>query len=235
MEKIRNITLTSAVTAIAVIACAVLLVLYAFKNKTGYALISVVIISLFIVPFFLSFERRKPQARDVVPIAVMAALGTVGRIAFAMVAGVKPTTAIVIISGVAFGPQAGFLTGAVSALASNFFFGQGAWTPWQMLAWGLCGLFAGMFKNVGAIKGTKSLIAYGVFAGFMFGLIMNCWHIIGFVNPITTGAVITTLVASFYYDLTHVISTAVFLLLLGNMWLKKLERIKSKFDIMKTA
>lgn len=235
MERIRNKTLTNAVTAGAVIVCAVLLVFYAFKNKTGYALISAVIISLFIVPFFLSFERQKPKARDIVPIAVMAALGTVSRIAFAMVAGVKPTTAIVIISGVAFGPQAGFLTGAVSALASNFFFGQGAWTPWQMLAWGLCGLFAGMFKNAGAIKGTKSLIAYGVFAGFMFGLIMNCWHIIGFVNPITVGAIVTTFVASFYYDLTHVISTALFLLLLGNMWLKKLERIKSKFGIMGTA
>ncbi len=234
MDRTRNKNLTSAVTAAAVIACSVLLVFYAFKNKTGYALVSVVIISLSIVPFFLSFERRKPKARDIVPVAVMAALGTVGRIAFAMVAGVKPTTAIVIISGVAFGPQAGFLTGAVSALASNFFFGQGAWTPWQMLAWGLCGLFAGMFKNIGAINGTKSLILYGVFAAMMFGLIMNCWHVIGFVNPITAGAVITTLVASFYYDLSHVISTAVFLLLLGNMWIKKLERIKIKFDVMKT-
>ena len=235
MERIRNKKLTAAVTAFAVVACVVLLVLYALKNKSGYALVSVVIISLSIVPFFLSFERRKPKARDIVPIAVMAALATVGRIAFAMVAGVKPTTAIVIISGVAFGPQAGFLTGAVSALASNFFFGQGAWTPWQMLAWGLCGLFAGMFKNIGAIKGTKSLILYGVLASMMFGLIMNGWHIIGFVSPITAGAVITTLVASFYYDLVHVISTAVFLLLLGNMWLKKLARVKDKFGVMQTG
>jgi energy-coupling factor transport system substrate-specific component len=235
MDGIHKKNWTGLTTIIAVLICTVLLVFYAMKNKTGYALLSVMIISIFIVPFFLSFERQKPKARDIVPIAVMAALATVGRIAFAMVAGVKPTTAIIIISGVAFGPQAGFLTGAVSALASNFFFGQGAWTPWQMIAWGLCGLFAGLFKNIGAIKGTKSLIAYGVFAAFMFGLIMNCWHIIGFVSPITWGAVITTLLASFYFDLTHVISTAVFLLLLGHMWIKKLGRIKSKFNVLQTV
>jgi energy-coupling factor transport system substrate-specific component len=232
LDKTRNKKLTTAVTTVVVAVSIILLILYALKYNTGYALLSAVLVTMFIVPFFLSLEMRKPKARDIVPIAVMAALGVVGRIAFAAVAGVKPTTAVVIISGIAFGPQAGFLTGAVSALASNFFFGQGAWTPWQMLAWGLCGLLAGMFKNIGAIKGTKTLIAFGFFVSILFGLIMNCWHIIGFVNPITWGAVIATLTASLYYDLAHAVSTAIFLLLLGNVWLKKLERIKTKFGVM---
>jgi len=234
VDKIRNKRLTTAVTVVVLVVSITLLVLYALKYNSGYALVSAVMVTLFILPFFLSLEMRKPKARDIVPIAVMAALGVVGRIAFAAVPGVKPTTAIVIIAGVAFGPQAGFLTGAVSALASNFFFGQGAWTPWQMLAWGLCGLLAGGFKNIGAIKGAKSLVAFGFFVSILFGLIMNCWHIIGFVSPITWGAVIAVLTASLYFDLAHAVSTAIFLLILGNIWLKKLERIKMKFGVMQT-
>lgn len=234
MDKIRNKRLTTAVTVVVLAVSITLLFLYALKYNSGYALLSVIIVALFIVPFFLSLEKRKPKARDIVPIAVMAALGVVGRIAFAAVPGVKPTTAVVIIAGIAFGPQAGFLTGAVSALASNFFFGQGAWTPWQMLAWGLCGLLAGSFRNIGAIKGTKSLVAFGFFVSILFGLIMNCWHIIGFVSPITRGAVIATVTASLYYDLAHAFSTVIFLLLLGNIWLKKLERIKLKFGVMQS-
>ncbi len=232
MDRVRNKKLTSFVTASAVIISFVLLVLYAFKYKTGYALLSAAVVTMSVVPFFMSFERRKPKARDIVPIAVMAALGAVGRIAFAAIPGVKPTTAVVIIAGAAFGPQAGFLTGAVSALASNFFFGQGAWTPWQMLAWGLCGLLAGIFKKAGLIKGTKSLAAFGFLVSFLFGFIMNCYYIIGFVSPITWGAVITAIAASFYFDLTHAVSTAILLILVGKIWLKKLDRIKTKFGVL---
>lgn len=234
MDRVYKKRLTAVISAAAVIISFMLLFLYAFKYKGGYALLSAAIVALFIVPFFMSLETRKPKARDIVPIAVMAALGVVGRIAFFAVPGVKPTTAIVIIAGAAFGPQAGFLTGAVSALASNFFFSQGAWTPWQMLAWGLCGLLAGIFKNIGLIRGTKSLVAFGFIASFLFGLIMNCYYIIGFVSPITWGAVITAFAASFYFDLTHALSTAVLLLLLGKIWLKKLERIKIKYGVLQT-
>lgn len=232
MERVRKRKLTALSTAAAILLSIALLAVYSFKYNTGYALLSALMVSMFVIPFFLSFEARKPKARDIVPIAVMAALGAIGRIAFAAVPGVKPTTAIVIITGIAFGPQAGFLTGAVSALASNFFFGQGAWTPWQMLAWGLCGLLAGVFGKSGVFKGTKTLAFFGFIMSLLFGLIMNCWHIIGFVNPITFGAVIATLTASIYFDLVHAVSTAVFLLLLGKMWIGKLERIKRKFGIM---
>lgn len=234
MDRVRNKILTRIVTAAAVLVSLAMLLWYALRYKTGYALLSAAIVALAIIPFFISLEMRKPKAREIVPIAVMAALGAVGRIAFAAVPGVKPTTAIVIIAGAAFGPQAGFLTGAVSALASNFFFGQGAWTPWQMLAWGLCGLLAGMLKNVRLLKGTKSLMAFGFFASFLFSAIMNSYYIIGFVSPITWGAVITSFAASFSFDITHAVSTVVMLLLVGKIWLKKLERIKTKFGVLQT-
>lgn len=93
------------------------------------------------VPFILIFGR-KPQARDMVPIAVMAALGVVGRTVFAIVPlpNFKPVSAIVIMTGVVFGPESGFLTGALTGFVSNFIFGQGPWTPWQMFSWGMIGL-----------------------------------------------------------------------------------------------
>ena len=97
------------------------------------------------IPFFLVFDKKKPQARDMVPIAVMAAIAVVGRTVFEIIPlpNFKPCSAIIIITAVSFGPEAGFLTGALTALVSNFIFGQGPWTPFQMLAWGLIGLFAG--------------------------------------------------------------------------------------------
>lgn len=101
------------------------------------------------IPFFLVFEKKKPQARELVPIAVMAALGVVGRTMFELIPlpNFKPVSAIVIITAVAFGPETGFLTGALTGFLSNFIFGQGPWTPWQMFCWGMIGFLAGLLQN----------------------------------------------------------------------------------------
>ena len=109
------------------------------------------------LPFFLVFEKKRPQAREMVPIAVMAALAVTGRAVFSAVPlpNFKPCSAVVIITALSFGPEAGFLTGALTAFISNFIFGQGPWTPWQMFAWGLIGFLAGILKNAGAFRGRK--------------------------------------------------------------------------------
>lgn len=103
------------------------------------------------IPFFLVFDRRKPQARELVPVAVMAAIAVVGRAVFAIVPlpHFKPCSAIIMITAVVFGPETGFLTGALTAFVSNFLFGQGPWTPWQMFCWGLIGFLTGLMKNAG--------------------------------------------------------------------------------------
>ena len=103
------------------------------------------------VPFFARFERQKPRARELVPLAVMAALGVVGRTVFQIIPlpNFKPVSAIVIITGVAFGPEAGFMTGALTGFVSNFIFGQGPWTPWQMFCWGMIGFVAGRLQRRG--------------------------------------------------------------------------------------
>lgn len=109
------------------------------------------------LPFFFKFERQKPRPREMVPLAVMAALGVVGRTVFQLIPlpNFKPVSAIVIITGVAFGPEAGFLTGALTGFVSNFIFGQGPWTPWQMFCWGMIGLIAGKLQNAGFFAKAK--------------------------------------------------------------------------------
>ena len=114
-----------------------ILILCAYFNIEHTAVITLVTVILSIIPFFIHFEKQKPRPRDIMPIVVLSAIAVAGRIIFAPFPNFKPVSAIVIISGVCFGKQNGFMTGAITALASNMFFGQGPWTPWQMYAWGL--------------------------------------------------------------------------------------------------
>lgn len=232
MESSQRKKLIVFLTAVCAVLSAVTIVFFSFRAETGYALSATIVIILSLLPFVAGFEAGKQKARDIVPIAVMAALAVVGRLAFAAIPSFKPMTAIVIIAGVVFGPQAGFLTGAVSALVSNFFFGQGLWTPWQMFAWGLCGLAAGLIGKTRLGKNRIFLSFFGFVSGYLFGIIMNIWHIIGFVRPVTRASVIAVMVASFSFDITHAVSTTIFLLLLGKVWIVKLERIKVKFGIL---
>ena len=109
-----------------------------------YYAVSFIIIGLAMLPFALMFEGRRPQARELVVIAVMVAVTVAGRAAFFMVPQFKPVVALVIISGAALGAQSGFMVGALSGFVSNFIFGQGPWTPWQMFAFGIIGFFAGV-------------------------------------------------------------------------------------------
>ena len=128
-----------------------------FGNRRYY-LCSILLIIFSMVPFFLSFEKRKPEAREIVTLAVMCAIAVASRAAFIMVPHFKPMVGIVIITGMAFGAEAGFLTGAVSGFVSNFLFGQGPWTPWQMFAFGIAGFLAGLLAKAGIIKGAKKSI-----------------------------------------------------------------------------
>ena len=118
----------------------------AFGNKLpgrSYYLTSTLILLEIMLPFFLAFEGRKPQARELVVIAVLCALAIAGRVVIP-IPNFKATYAIIMLSAVAFGPESGFLIGAMTALVSNFFFGQGPHTPWQMMAYGMGGFLAGL-------------------------------------------------------------------------------------------
>ena len=110
---------------------------------------------------FASFEASRPPLRQLMPTAVLAATAAAGRVLFAPIPDVKPVSAIAIVAGAALGRRSGFVVGAVAALVSNFFFGQGSWTPWQMYAWGLVGYLGGVLSDHGALERAWVLYAWG--------------------------------------------------------------------------
>lgn len=129
---------------VAIAATPVVLAACAIANFDQTALLTLVVVLASMGIFFASYEASRPRLRDIMPTVVLAALAAVGRILFAPIPDFKPVSAIAIIAGIAFGRKSGFMVGALAALASNFFFGQGPWTPWQMYAWGLVGYGAGL-------------------------------------------------------------------------------------------
>ena len=122
----------------------------------SYMLDSMVILIYTMIPFFMVFERRKPKAREIVLIAMMSALTSVVHMMFHFSVPIQAGTALVVISGVALGPEAGFLVGALSRFVCNFYMTQGAWTPWQMFCWGILGFLAGLAFNKANIEQLKS-------------------------------------------------------------------------------
>lgn len=199
-----------------------------------YLVISLILLFLAMLPFFMIFEDRKPQARELIIIAVLVALGVAGRGAFFMLPQFKPVAAIVIISAIAFGPETGFLVGCLTALVSNMFFSQGPWTPWQMFAFGMIGFVAGLFYRLGWLKTNRlSLCTFGFFSIFLiYGLIMNPASLLMFTTNISTASLIAVFISGAPMDLIHALSTAIFLAVLAKPFLEKLARIKKKYGLV---
>lgn len=215
----------------AVVLPPVLLVYITMTEMPYTAITSMAVIVLGMIPFFLQFEQSKPKPRDMVPIAVMSAIGALGRTLFGAIPSFTPVTAIIMITGMQFGARAGFLAGALSALASNMFLGQGPWTPWQMYAWGMIGLLAGILQRRGILKRRWILYVFGMLCGIGFGWFLNLQYIVSYVRPVTWSAILVSYVASAPMDIIHGLSTLLFLILLEKPWGKKLHRLKVKYGI----
>ncbi len=201
-----------------------------FYPERSYAFVSLIAVLLSCVPFFLSFEKKNNSTRKIVLLAVMTALSAAGRFIFAPVPFFKPVTAMVVIAGMYFGAEFGFLTGALSAFISNFYFGQGAWTPFQMFSWGIIGFIAGLLSSP-LIKSKILLIVYGALAGVFYSLMMDVWTVLwmdGYFNiERFFGAVITALPVTVKY----IVSNIIFLIILVPLFEKKIERLKTKYGI----
>ena len=144
----------------------------------------------------------------------------------------KPVLALVIISGAAFGGETGFLVGAVTMLVSNIMFGQGPWTPWQMFAMGMGGFLPGVLF-AGRPAGRTDLSIFGAAAALLvYGPVMNLGSLVIWQTNITWGMVLAALIAGFPFDLVHAASTVIFLWLIAEPMLEKLERVKIKYGIM---
>lgn len=199
-----------------------------------YFVISLAIAVYCMLPFFLIFEGRKPQARELLTIAVLVAIAVAGRAAFFMVPSFKPVVAVTIISAVCFGAESGFLVGALSMLSSNMLFGQGPWTLWQMFAAGIIGFLAGILFQKGWLKARKiSLCIYGFLATvFIYGGIMNPASLVMTSYAITKRNLLAIYMSGLPVDLVHASATVIFLWVASKPMIEKLERIKVKYGMI---
>ena len=232
-KKLNKRTLLATFLILILIPATILFGIF-FLNDRRYYFVSLLIVTYSLLPFFFVFEKRKPQARELVVIAVLVALAVAGRGAFFMVPQFKPVLAIVIISAIAFGAESGFLVGALTAFVSNFFFGQGPWTPWQMFAMGIIGFLAGILFQKGMLSRKKApLCIFGALATFIiYGGIMNPASVLMYTSALTWGSLIYSYVTGFWFDLVHAASTVFFLYVLTNPMLDKLDRIKVKYGLL---
>lgn len=232
-KRMTKRTLLSAAVIFLLVPATIFAGVWLLDNRK-YNLVSVLLIVFTMLPFFISFEHRKPQPRELVVIASLAAIAVAGRGAFFMLPQFKPVAAIVIIAGVCFGPESGFLVGAMAAFVSNFFFGQGPWTPWQMFCFGIIGFLAGVIFGKGILPRTRAaLCVYGGAAVlFLYGGIMNPCSVLMAQGTFTLSAVIASYITGFWPDVVHAGATVIFLFLIARPMMEKLDRVRIKYGLI---
>ena len=225
------------------VACAMILLFVPLTIFVGvtyfggryYNITALLVLAECMLPFLLVYEDRKPQARELVTVAVLCAMGVAGKSLFFMLPQFKPVMALTIIAGVALGGETGFLVGAVTMLVSNLFFGQGPWTPWQMFSMGIIGFLAGVLFRKGLLmRSRQALAVFGAFAAvFLYGGIMNpasaiMWN----AQALNWDMLLAYYVSGLPMDLIHAGATVIFLLLAAEPMLEKLDRIKVKYGLI---
>ena len=201
---------------------------------TNYYLISLLVLLEAMIPFFLVFEGRRPQPRELVLIAVLCALNVAGRAALFMLPEFKPVVALTILAGVAFGGETGFLVGALSMLASNVLFSQGPWTPFQMFAMGLIGFLAGVLARCGVLRRSRlSLCLFGVIASVViYGGIMNPASALIWARTLDWKLLLSYYLTGLPVDLIRAAATWLFLWFAGLPVLEKFDRVKLKYGLL---
>ena len=199
-----------------------------------YLIISFAIILETMLPFFLIFEGRKPQARELVILSVLSALAFSGRAVFFALPGFKPVSAMVILTGVAFGAEAGFMVGAMTMFCSNVLFGQGPWTPWQMFAMGIMGLLAGIAFRKGVLHRDRfSLSVFGGLVTFLvYGGVMNPASVLMYQSDPNWEMILSAYITGVPADAIHALATVLFLWFLSEPMLEKLDRVKVKYGLI---
>ena len=199
----------------------------------GYYITGVLIIAELSVPFFMMFEKRKPQARELVILAVMIALAVIGRVAIP-IPHFKAAFAIIMLTGIAFGPEAGFIVGALTAFASNFFYGQGAYMPWQMMAYGAGGMLAGFVFIKDKIPKKPWIMAIvGFFAVVLWiGPLLDSSHVFIMMPEISFTTISASLASGFPVNVSQGICTALMMFVFGRPLLEKLDRVKVKYGML---
>lgn len=189
-------------------------------NTGSYMSASLITVFFSLIMFFSVFEKRQNSTGRLVLVSIITALSAAGR----FIPFFKPVAALTIIAGIYLGREAGFMTGAFSAFISDFYFGQGPWTPFQMLGWGIAGYFAGLL-SIHLKRSRTFLLLYGVVSGIVFSAIMDIWTVIWYNGTFSFPLYLTALGTALPHTVLYSVSNFMFLLLLARPFGEKLDRI----------
>ena len=195
-------------------------------DERRYLIVSLGVAVLALLLFMAGVEKRNIGSRRMALTAIMIALAVIGR----FIPLLKPITAICVITAMYLGAEAGFLCGSMSVLISNIYFGQGPWTPFQMLGFGLIGLLAGYLSKP-LISSRVFLLIYGVLSGIAYSFIMDIWTVLWYSGGFDIKLYAAALLSALPFTAAYAISNILFLLILGRPVGKKLERIKLKYGV----
>ena len=233
-KKFSKLPLLSVFVLMVLVPATILAGKYLFQDRKYY-FISLLIILELSVSFFLSFEKRKPSAREIVLISSLAALTAAGRIMLFSFPQFKPMAALIIISGACLGAESGFLVGALSLFASNFFLSQGPWTPWQMFGFALIGFVSGCFSKSRVLpKKRIPMSVFGFFAVMLlYAPVVNFGNVMMTYSEPSRKLFKASMLTGVPFDFIHAASTAFFLFVAHPVIAEKLERIKIKYGLLK--
>src|SRR3954469_6788174 len=196
----------------------------------SWELTSFLLVAALVLGGFAWYERSRPPSQVVALVAALAALAIAGRIAFAAFPNVKPTTDIVIFAGYALGGAPGFAVGALAALVSNFWFGQGPWTPWQMAGWGLCGVLGALLALGVRNAGRLSLAATCGFAGILYGALLNFSLMATYGGDLSLRHFLVLEGRAIPFEVAHVLGNVVLALVAGPAMVRMLVRFRERFE-----
>lgn len=191
-----------------------------------YALVTLGMVILALLLFFAGLERRELGTRRMTLVAVMTALSVAGR----LLPIFKPVTALTMLSAMYLGGEAGFLVGALSAVLSNFVYGQGPWTPFQMFAWGVIGLLAGCLRTP-LRQSKRMLYGFGLLSGGLYSMLMDIWTVLWEFGRFSGAAYLTACYTALPHTILYAASNVLFLRLFAKSIGEKLERIRVKYGI----
>ncbi|MFV0393220.1 MAG: ECF transporter S component [Coprobacillaceae bacterium] len=209
---------------IVVVSCLLVIANVLLQDGQYYYISSMVIVMMSWLLMYVRYEQEKPSLRRIVILAVMIALVVSSRVVFILTPSFKPMSAMIMICGIVFGKEEGFLCGSIAAFVSNFIFGQGPWTPFQMISWGIIGYGAGYLNG----NQTYMIYGYAIFSGIFFTLCMDLWSVLLY-ETFQWQRYFVQVAASMPTTIIYCIANVIFIFLLKDTCIQKFDRIKKKY------